>query len=106
MNFEVTEIKSLGKGLDKRLSVRLEAIPEFGTNQCGGEQETLYTIHAILPQNSEFSSIQIGEGFIFGIAGTERYKYCGDSACSLQTFHPHEFGKGCRLYDETKPNNG
>lgn len=96
MNFEVTEIKSLGKSIGKRLSIRLEAVQDANTAYTqGSEPETLYTIHAILPAGREFEQVKIGDVFNFESRSDE---ICQDSACVNGNILTHKFGQGCRLF--------
>ena len=66
LEFSVVEIKSLGYGLSRRLSVRFDgAYP--GTAKCGGisleESPASFTIHAVLPYSPEYGTLQIGQKF-------------------------------------------
>jgi hypothetical protein len=69
MIFSVVEIKQLGKGLGRTLSVRLEG--EYaGTAGCesvhtaGDPPPARYTIHAVLPFDPEYGNLQIGNQFV------------------------------------------
>lgn len=64
MEFEVTEIKMLGTGIGRSLSLRLNAASSAKTVSSGCTKAA-YTIHAVVPYSSEFGTVQIGQKFIF-----------------------------------------
>lgn len=64
--FSVVEIKALGSGLGRRLSVRLDGAYDGcgqATNCAGDVPPAQYTIHAVLPFSPEFGPLQIGHRF-------------------------------------------
>lgn len=64
MKFHIVEIKSLGYGLSRRLSLRLEKSDDPNQAQAGGEPPlAVYTIHAVVPFNPEYGPVQIGQEF-------------------------------------------
>lgn len=67
MIFSVVEVKQLGRGFSRSLSVRFEGEYEgIGTAQAEG-LETVparFTIHAVLPFDPEYGNLQIGNRFV------------------------------------------
>jgi len=63
--FSVVEIKALGSGLGRRLSVRLDGdwLDRASCNSQGAPQPAAYTIHAVLPYSPEYGTLQIGQRF-------------------------------------------
>lgn len=103
MKFKVVEIKKLtpvSPNVSYSLSLRLEsaiASPDPANIK--------HTIHAVVPWDiAGIQSPRIGDPFDFAVCQSDRTSssWCTDSACSLMSFRSHEFGKGCRLYDEDK----
>lgn len=97
MKFEVIELKSLGTGLGKRLSIRLKDSPDPNM-QSGSisvlndqEPEPMYTIHAVVPFHS-FKSVKIGDEFHFvSIAATDQSGGIDDySQYTNFSSHPEE----------------
>jgi hypothetical protein len=64
MEFEITEIKMLGQGFGRSLSLRLDAVSE-ARSASSGFSKSAYTIHAVVPFSPEFGNVQIGQRFSF-----------------------------------------
>jgi hypothetical protein len=64
MDFEITEIKMLGHGLGRSLSLRLDAVSN-AMSASSGFSKSAYTIHAVVPFSPEFGNIQVGQKFKF-----------------------------------------
>lgn len=68
MKFHVTEIKALGSGMSRRLSLRLEKSDDSNSaqsNAAGDPPQAVFTVHAVVPYNPEFGPTQIGQVFEF-----------------------------------------
>jgi plastocyanin len=64
MEFETTEIKMLGYGLGRSLSLRLDATNE-SKSASSGFTKAAHTIHAVVPFSPEFGNVQVGQKFKF-----------------------------------------
>lgn len=76
MLFELMEVKVLGKGQDRILSLRLEKsasqcrVEEDSDYQSGCESggiptpDSRFSVHAVVPFNYEFSRLQVGQTFL------------------------------------------
>lgn len=72
MLFELIEVKALGKGMDRSLSLRLEeshhqidTIHSANAATSGiRTADSRHTIHAVVPYSAEFGKLQIGQTFL------------------------------------------
>ena len=74
MEFQVTEIKMLGQGLSRSLSLRLDAVQDPNAVQSYTPEKSRYTIHVVVPFSPEFGNVQVGQTFSFNRSITELAK--------------------------------
>lgn len=61
MYFEVIEVKQLGEGFERNLSLRLRACDAPGTGSIGCKP--VHSLHAVVPFFAPFSEVNIGTRF-------------------------------------------
>lgn len=104
MKFHVTEIKSLGHGMSRRLSLRLEKSDDPGSGQAesngmGDPPPAVFTIHAVVPYSPEFGPTRIGQEFELKevLPEIRPSVVCQDPNCRRYNHngHPHLISTEC-----------